>query len=172
MLKETIPSLHPKNKSVDSSNSDTTSLKQKLLKNILSTFRQSNKGQKRICSENLNIAHGTIYAGLNAKPPKFSAFHLLPLMLGTGDFRILSFLCQESGYQNIKLPDTILETNIRQAEADFLLVLGEFQKTLGLALYRKNRATDEDLACQLNFIIAGAVRLRELLKNEERDEKK
>ncbi|MFA6636724.1 MAG: phage regulatory CII family protein [Candidatus Omnitrophota bacterium] len=142
--------------------------KKRLFELVVDTFKPNRKG----IAAAAEIGLSTLNSGLNHTPPKFSLFSLPGLFAATNDHRVLSYLAEICNYQIIRLPSENREENTRQAQIDLSLVLGECQKTLCETLHKRMGRDTDDLAMQLNFVIAGAVRLRELLKNKDSDEKK
>jgi hypothetical protein len=132
----------------------------KLASLIEETLRPNRKG----IAAQLGLSVSTINSGLSFRPPRFSIFNLPLLLIRTGDFRILFWLCRLCGYQAVRLPEVTGQGDTTQALNDLLVVLGGLQKSAGDYVARSAVEQKLELLKQLSWVIAGAVRAQELLE--------
>lgn len=138
---------------------------------IYSLLKKTVDHNRKGFSSEMGISLSTLNAGLAHKPPKFSLFHLPALLMVTKDFRILDWLCKICGFQAVKLPKEITPVAYIHAVNDALIALSWAQKHAAEALYLKGAKHEEELALRLDWAIAGAVRLREILRERKNAQK-
>jgi hypothetical protein len=128
----------------------------------------SGKSPEQI-AEALGVSPGYLYNSLNPNHTfRFSLNKIFHFCRSTGDDSFLSWLSKKLGYQTVKLPEAVTTVNYVNAVNDCLIALAEAQKALNEALYLNGSDHERELAIRLDWLIAGAVRLREVLKKKKK----